>query len=158
MNTIETTKMKLKVNRLKDSGDATISTVSVDEDFFAFGLEDEHRDVKVDGETRIPSGIYNLTLRTVGGFHSRYSERFAEIHQGMIEIADVPGFKYVLIHCGNTEEHTAGCLLIGESCDSNRMTVGASSPAYKKLYSAVIESVKAGEATIEFIDSDRRAA
>ena len=39
--------------------------------FLAYTLEDEQRDVKVYGETRIPAGTYKLKLRTVGGFHTR---------------------------------------------------------------------------------------
>ena len=35
--------------------------------FLAYTLEDEQRDAKVYGETRIPEGIYELGLRKVGG-------------------------------------------------------------------------------------------
>ena len=31
------------------------------------------------------------------------------------QIMDVPGFTDILIHCGNTHEHTSGCILVGDS-------------------------------------------
>ena len=27
-------------------------------------------------------------------------------HKGMLHVQDVPGFEYILIHTGNTDEHT----------------------------------------------------
>ena len=39
--------------------------------FLAYTLEDEQRDVKVWGETRIPAGTYKLKLREEGGFHNK---------------------------------------------------------------------------------------
>jgi len=41
----------------------------VDGQFVCFGLEDEYREDKVAGETRIPSGTYQVALRKEGGFH-----------------------------------------------------------------------------------------
>ena len=40
----------------------------------------------------------------------------------MLHVLDVPGFEYILIHCGNTDEHTAGCLLVGDSQENNQIT------------------------------------
>lgn len=81
--------------------------------FLAYTLEDEYREQKEFGETRIPDGTYQLGLRTIGGYNQKYSKRFADIHIGMLHVLDVPNFEYILIHCGNTDEHTAGCLLVG---------------------------------------------
>lgn len=53
-------------------------------EFLCFILEDEHRNEKKSGETRIPAGRYEITLRTVGGFHQRYSNRFPIMHKGML--------------------------------------------------------------------------
>ena len=89
--------------------------------FLAYTLEDEYREQKEYGETRIPDGTYQLGLRTVGGYNQKYSKRFAGIHIGMLHVLDVPNFEYILIHCGNTDEHTAGCLLVGESQENNQI-------------------------------------
>ena len=107
------------------------------------------------GETCIPNGTYKLGLRTEGGFHSRYSKRFPDIHQGMLEVKDVPNFKYILIHCGNTDEHTAGCLLLGDSQENNALVhngfIGKSSQAYARIYLRIIQKVLEGEeVTIEY--------
>ena len=147
--------MLLTVNRFTSDSDATLSTVSIDGAFECFGLEDEHRIDKVPGETRIPSGFYSVRLRTVGGFHANYSDRFAGIHQGMLQVMDVPGFEFILIHVGNTDEDTAGCLLTGcNAFTSQNLSVGSSVKAYKRLYSRVIEAAKADQLTIQYWDND----
>lgn len=147
--------MRLFVDRFTSDNDATLSGVSIDGLFECFGLEDEHRIDKVPGETRIPPGVYQVGLRTVGGFHNKYTKRFPDIHQGMLQVLDVPGFDYILIHVGNTEDDTAGCLLVG--CNANtvrRISVGSSVAAYKSLYLKTITSAKAGNLSIEYRDND----
>lgn len=148
--------MKLTVVRIKSDNDATLSTIFIDGRFQCFGLEDEYREHKVAGETRIPAGEYNITLRTVGGFNKRYSEKFPSFHRGMLWVRDVPNFEFILIHIGNTERNTAGCLLVGKNGNtSGELTVGNSTGAYKKLYAKVIDAALAGELTIEYLDEDR---
>ena len=117
--------------------------------FLAYTLEDEQRDKKVYGETRIPNGTYTLGLRKVGGYNERYSKRFPDIHVGMLHVLDVPDFEYILIHCGNTDEHTAGCLLVGDSQENNQITkdgfIGKSTQAYKRIYPRIAEAIECGE-------------
>ena len=117
--------------------------------FLAYTLEDEYRSEKVFGETRIPDGTYKLGLRKVGGYHAKYSKRFPHIHIGMLHVLDVPGFEYILIHCGNTDEHTAGCLLVGDSQENNQITkdgfIGKSTQAYKRIYPRIAEAIDCGE-------------
>ena len=117
--------------------------------FLAYTLEDEQRDKKVYGETRIPNGTYTLGLRKVGGYNEKYSKRFSDIHIGMLHVLDVPGFEYILIHCGNTDEHTAGCLLVGDSQENNKITkngfIGKSTQAYKRIYPRIAEAIECGE-------------
>ena len=117
--------------------------------FLAYTLEDEYRDKKKYGETRIPNGTYKLDLRKTGGYHQKYSKRFKDIHIGMLHVTNVPGFEYILIHCGNTDEHTAGCLLVGDSQENNQITkdgfIGKSTQAYKRIYPRIAEAVDCGE-------------
>ena len=144
--------------RITSNEEATISLVSVDEKFECFGLEDQHQKEKVYGETRIPAGEYKVGVRTEGGFHRRYTRRFPDTHRGMLHILDVPGFEYALIHIGNDDDDTAGCLLVGVSADSSDFrgySVGSSARAYDVLYRKVIGAAEDGELTIEFIDGDR---
>jgi len=117
--------------------------------FLAYTLEDEYREEKKYGETRIPDGIYDLGLRTVGGYNEKYTKRFPKIHIGMLHVTNVPNFEYILIHCGNTDEHTAGCLLVGDSQENNQITkdgfIGKSTQAYKRIYPSIAKAIKAGE-------------
>ena len=162
--------MRLKVLRISSGSDSTNGLLFVEEDhcnetdgawketkFLAYTLEDEYRDEKVAGETRIPAGVYTLGLRKVGGYTQKYSKRFPDIHKGMLHVLDVPGFEYILIHCGNTDEHTAGCLLVGDSQENNQIKkngfIGQSTNAYKRIYPKIAEAIEKGEEVkIEYID------
>lgn len=148
--------MIITVERFSDDGDATLSIIRVDGEFQCFGLEDEYRAEKLAGETRIPAGKYKVGLRTVGGFHSRYSndKRFKSYHEGMLQVMEVPGFEYILIHVGNSDEDTAGCLLVGNGANTNH-TVQSSSNAYKELYKKVIDEAKLNNLWITYINAER---
>ena len=135
--------MKLKVLRFSSEKDSTHGLLFEDSDigllFMAYTLEDEHRVLKVKGETRIPAGTYKIEFRNEGGFDAKYKKRFAGIHKGMLEICNVPGFEYILIHCGNDDSDTSGCLLLGDSQENNKIIkdgfIGKSTNAYKRVYS-----------------------
>ena len=153
--------MKLEVLRFSSGKDSTsgalFSVVEGVKTFLCYTLEDEYRDNKVYSETRIPAGIYEIRFRTVGGFHAKYSKRFQDIHKGMLHIVDVPGFDYILVHCGNTDEHTAGCLLVGDTQNNNMVEedgfIGRSTAAYKRIYPKIAKALEQGEeVTIEYID------
>ena len=139
--------MKLRVVRYLSSDDFTLGML-LDETngkhFLCYTLEDEHREEKVMHETRIPAGTYNITLRTVGGFHGRYTKKYGDMHKGMLWVRDVPGFEYILIHTGNTDEHTSGCLIVGNSSDRKGF-IGSSVSAYKRIYPAIAEALERGE-------------
>ena len=79
------------------------------------------------------------------------------MHRGMLHIIDVPNFEYILIHTGNTDEHTAGCLLVGDSQQNNQVTkdgfIGSSNNAYKRIYPNIAKAIGNLElVTIEYID------
>ena len=144
--------MKLEVVRFSSQNDSTLGLVfdvTNGRKFLCFSLEDEARDTKIMAETRIPAGIYELKLRTVGGYHSRYLKKYGSWHKGMIHVQDVPNFRWILWHTGNTDEHTSGCLIVGESqndLDKGKDGfVGASGVAYKKLYPKVADALDKGE-------------
>ena len=139
--------MKLKVIRYHSSNDFTLGMLLEETEgrkFLCYTLEDEYRENKVSGETRIPDGTYKITLRTVGGFHGRYQKKYGSMHKGMLWVRDVPGFEYILIHTGNTDEHTAGCLLVGNTSDIKGF-IGSSVNAYKSIYPAIAQAIEDGE-------------
>lgn len=149
--------MKLEVVRTQFGKDATNGMLFIDGVFECYTLEDEVRDVKVYGETAIPSGEYEIKFRKVGGFHERYSARYKNTHYGMLELQDVPNFKYILIHSGNTDEHTAGCLLVGNTQQDLDLgkdgMIGQSRLAYERMYRKVSAEMLAGQkVTIKISD------
>lgn len=148
--------MLIIVDRFTSDSDATLSRIFVDQKFICFGLEDEYREQKKTGETRIPSGTYNIGIRNIGGFHKRYSKKFPDIHKGMLQIMNVPNFEYILIHIGNTDKHTDGCLLVGLQAIATigEMRVNQSCDAYELLYPLVIDAALKNELKIEFQDND----
>ena len=143
---------KLKLIRFNHSEDDTQGLMFWDDpgqalDFLCFTLEDEHRAVKVMHETRIPAGIYKLKLREYAGMHQKYLKRYGKAwHQGMIEILDVPGFTDILVHCGNNDDHTSGCILVGDSLSPRFL--GSSRAAYERLYPQVKDAILGGDEVI----------
>tara|TARA_R110000744_G_scaffold1361_1_gene4798 strand:+ start:305 stop:772 length:468 start_codon:yes stop_codon:yes gene_type:complete len=153
--------MKLKVLRFSSQEDSTSGLLFLEENqeikFLCYTLEDEKRDVKVRGETRVPTGTYKLELRTEGGFHNKYKDRYGKFHKGMLHVTNVPNFEFILIHTGNTDEHTAGCLLVGDSQENNVIVkdgfIGKSTNAYKRIYPDISKAISEGkEVTIEYIN------
>ena len=141
--------MKLDVVRTQFGEDATNGMLFINGVFECFTLEDEVRNVKVHSETAIPLGEYEIKLRTEGGFHTKYTSRYGSMHKGMLWLQDVPGFTWILIHTGNTDQHTAGCLLLGETqqdLDKGKDGfVGGSGDAYKKAYPKIAKAILNGE-------------
>ncbi|MGI9335736.1 MAG: DUF5675 family protein [Gammaproteobacteria bacterium] len=150
--------MLITVERFTGDDDTTLSRVLVDGAFCCFGLEDEYRDQKLAGETRIPAGTYPVRVRQVGGFHWRYARRFQRTHRGMLHVCEVPEFEYILVHCGNTDDDTAGCLLVGAGAmaEPGGMSLMSSVRAYLRFYALVIDAAMAGALVIEYLDNDRQ--
>jgi hypothetical protein len=147
--------MELKVYRYSSQSQTTLGALHINGEFECYTLEDQHQDIKVKGETRIPKGTYNIGLRTVGGFDARYKAKFS-FHKGMLQVLNVPGFEYILIHIGNDEDDTAGCLLVGNTANNNRLNkgfIGDSTNTYKSLYTKVLKAIESGlDVTIQYID------
>ena len=148
---------KLRLERIAHGNDDTLGVLYWDDPhglkFLCFTLEDEHRDVKVPGETRISEGCYKLQLRKYGGFHERYLKHYGpNLHKGMLQLMDVPNFEHILVHSGNTEEHTAGCLLLGDELKSNKGPhkgfLGNSRRAYERVYLEVLDRMEEGQEVI----------
>ena len=147
--------MKLQVVRTQLGKDATNGLLFIDGIFECYTLEDQYQAVKVMHETCIPEGTYDIEFRKTGGFHAKYSERYKNAHYGMLHVQDVPNFTYILIHTGNTDEHTSGCLIVGETQQDLEVSkdgfIGSSTLAYKKMYAKVAGQLLQGKkVTIEY--------
>lgn len=153
--------VKLEVLRFSSQKESTLGLlldITNSRRFLCFTLEDEHRTFKKYGETRIPAGTYQIDLRTEGRFHERYKSRFSDIHKGMLWVRHVPDFEYILIHCGNRDDDTAGCLLVGNTSQQNITDegfIGSSTDAYRRIYSPIAKAILNREGvTIRYIDYD----
>jgi hypothetical protein len=135
--------MHLELLRYDSRRDYTKGLLFIDGEFECYTLEDEYRALKVWGESRIPDGEYKIQFRTVGGHHARYTKRFGKyFHRGMLELQDVPNFKYILIHIGNTDRDTAGCILVGSRPnDKDNGVLDYSTKAYRDLYPQVRDAL-----------------
>lgn len=156
--------MNLEILRYHSGPNATLGSLFERKDggreWLCYTLEDEHREVKVKHETRIPAGHYRLSIRNEGGMHGGYSKRY-DFHRGMLWLreqfngatwSDDWGFSFVYLHVGNTQEDTSGCPLVGLSQSSKDMTVTRSRDAYKKIYPAIADAIDSGGVYIDIED------
>jgi len=72
-----------------------------------FTLEDASLIHKIKHETCIPPGTYKVILAP--------SPRFKKV---LPRLLDVPNFEGVLIHKGNDNKDTSGCILVGANMDT----------------------------------------
>lgn len=124
-----------------------------------FTLEDAFRPVKMKGQTRIPAGLYELELKPIGS--SRFDTRSWNMpplkYYGMIRVKNVPGFEEILVHPGNSDEDTEGCILVGLSASAMTWAIQNSIQAYLKIYPQVAEPLKKGERVTILIQDEERA-
>ncbi len=132
------TNMHLTLYRFSESPDSTIGPLYEGKYFCCFTLEDQYQKVKVEGETRIPEGFYKIQQRRVlSGLTKKYRAKYPwfDYH---FELQDVPNFKYVYLHRGNSHTHRKGCISVGDRLKSNQVddvnNLGASRPAFERLY------------------------
>ena len=134
----------------KESTLGILANISHGREFLCYTLEDPVRDVKIAGDTAIPANTYEMTLRTEGGFHEAFSkpDHWAyAIHKGMLWIREVPEFEYILLHTGNRDIHTKGCLLVGDGSKENIVDEGeiqSSRAAYRRIYPPIAAALLEG--------------
>lgn len=108
--------MKILVKRIAKRSTYTIGKMYLDGKYFCDTLEDTDRNisqstpldtikkVKLPNNTAIPTGTYKVIVNV--------SPKFKRL---LPRLLNVPGFDGVLIHRGNTDKDTSGCILIGEN-------------------------------------------
>jgi len=144
----------LTVKRYKSEADWTLSEFFILGAFYGYGIEDEHRDVKVHGETRIPNGVYELALTHSPKFSNAYftSNRIPELSRvqnaefqtphKLLTVLNVPNFSRILWHWGNTDDDTDGCYIVGSKIGEikGQKAVLSSRNKYEQIY-PVISSI-----------------
>lgn len=124
--------MKIDLERVQCTPDATIGSLSIDGAWLCWTCEDAVREVpgqpvdtwKVPGKTAIPAGTYEVDVTM--------SQRFGRL---LPVLLDVPGFTGVRIHPGNTAADTEGCLLPGLTRAGQ--SVGLSRRAFDQILPAI---------------------
>lgn len=142
--------METKIIRIAQGKQSTLSQLYINGIFQCYLLEDKIRETKIPSETAIPKGIFSLKLNTHGAMNVKYKSAFGKLHQGMIEISDLPNYSSVYIHCGNTIVQTAGCPLCGfgfQFINGNYQVI-QSIAAYKMIYPKLVALAKLEKNTI----------
>lgn len=144
--------MKLTLNRKFKGQTYTIGDLSIDGKFFCNTIEDVVRELpatcpdtscgrsctcaeKVYAKTAIPAGTYKVTLQ----YSSRYKKKMPYLH-------DVPHFLGILVHSGNTEVDSAGCIIVGKNTVKGKVL--ESRATFQELY-AILDSE--GDITIQIV-------
>jgi len=106
----------ITVSRTAKRPSYTIGKMYIDGEYFCDTLEDTDRElhqnmplaeikkIKIAHQTAIPTGTYRVIVNM--------SPRFRRL---LPRLLDVPGFTGILIHRGNSDRDTSGCILVGEN-------------------------------------------
>ncbi len=115
--------MKIKVDRKHLKTTYTIGDLYIDNgngyEWFCNTLEDTVRDYDKDGILDVPK-IYGKTAIPYGEYIVKlgYSPKFKRI---MPRVQNVKGFEGILIHMGNTDDDSSGCILVGVNEEKGRI-------------------------------------
>lgn len=149
--------MELLLERKYCKDKYTIGRLSVNGVFFSNTLEDKVRDInkngkfdngeiKVQKETAIPYGTYEITLDVVSPKFSKYSF-YQEVCKGKLpRLLNVPNFEGVLIHVADGPKGVdllEGCIGIGKNNIVGGLTNGKE--YFKKLYKLLEEAKQRNE-------------
>lgn len=148
--------MKLKIKngsvyhnkRVDNTNDSTLGILKLDDVNIGFVIEDEHRDKKVRGETRIKAGIYDLKiLKLDTPLTLKYRAKYPWFKYH-IELNNVPQFIGVYVHIGNFESSTDGCQIIGTDAAitaNGEFRNKYSTVMFKKWYLATYKALEEGK-------------
>lgn len=147
--------MKLLLDRKYKKATYTIGRLYVNGEFLCNTLEDKDRGlsdedsldkikkIKVPSETAIPTGTYKITLNVVSPSFSKkaYYKNFCGGR--LPRLLGVKGFEGILIHKGNSDKDSAGCILVGDNTAVGK--VYNSQARFEQLYKLMNEANKKGE-------------
>ncbi|EQA3502806.1 DUF5675 family protein [Campylobacter coli] len=133
--------MKVTINRRYTGKTCVIGKFKVLDDeekilFECFALEEDKEGLESGKDLRIPEGNYNLRRHTPSRFENTLRSITKKDDDTMINVYndEVPSSRAILIHWGNTDKDTQGCILLGLTKDNNNESVGQSRLACKEFY------------------------
>ncbi|EJQ5737043.1 hypothetical protein QSL87_000894 [Campylobacter coli] len=133
--------MKITINRRYTGKTCVIGKFKVLDDddkilFECFSLEEDKEGLESGKDLRIPEGNYNLKRHSPSRFENTLRSITKRYDDTMINVYndDVPSSRAILIHWGNTDKDTKGCILLGLTKDNNNESVGQSRQACKEFY------------------------
>ncbi|ELE2969692.1 hypothetical protein RMD06_000103 [Campylobacter jejuni] len=133
--------MKITINRRYTGKTCVIGKFKVLDDeekilFECFSLEEDKEGLESGKDLRIPTGVYNLRRHSPSRFENTLRSITKKDDDTMINVYndDVPSSRAILIHWGNTDKDTQGCILLGLTKDNNNESVGQSRQACKEFY------------------------
>ena len=142
--------MELVLEREWKKSDYTIGILLIDNKKFCEVIEDKDRGlkdsmtteqiklIKKPNMTAIPTGTYDVTLDV---FSSKFGNItfYKKVCNGKLpRLLNVKGFEGILIHCGNTQLDTSGCLIVGENKVKGKVI--NSKITFEKLYNILKNS------------------
>ncbi|ECR1836269.1 hypothetical protein F0P24_08525 [Campylobacter jejuni] len=133
--------MKITINRRYTGKTCVIGKFKVLDDeekilFECFSLEEDKEGLESGKDLRIPEGNYNLKRHSPSRFENTLRSITKKDDDTMINVYndEVPLDRRILIHWGNTDKDTQGCILLGLTKDNNNESVGQSRQACKEFY------------------------
>ncbi|EHD8634017.1 hypothetical protein JOT62_001779 [Campylobacter coli] len=132
--------MKIKIIRRYTGKTCVIGKFKVFSDdkllLECFALEEDKEGLESGKDLRIPEGNYNLRRHTPSRFENTLRSITKKDDDTMINVYndEVPASRAILIHWGNTDKDTKGCILLGLTKDNNNESVGQSRQACKEFY------------------------
>ena len=147
--------MLITVDRKYKKSDYTIGNLYIDGKWFCNTLEDADRGLdssmsedmirtlKKPSITAIPRGTYEITLDVISPKYSKIPF-YQQVCNGKVpRLLNVKGFDGILIHAGNSADHSSGCLLVGYN--KSRGQVLTSKEVFKNLYKQLQDRKDKGE-------------
>lgn len=138
--------MKVTINRRYKGTTCVIGKFKVWDDneeplLECFSLEEDQEGTESGKDLRIPAGEYNLKRHEASSFNAKGRKEVAAVKvlrddDFIINVYNdaVPFERHILIHWGNTDKDTQGCILLGLTKSNDNESIQSSRLACKKFY------------------------
>lgn len=147
--------MKVTVKRIAKKDKYTIGKVYIDDVYVCDSIEDKDRGlsddmtleqikkIKVKTQTAIPTGTYNLTLKTQSPSFSKKTYYKNYCNGYLPRIQNVKGFDGILLHRGTDQNSSSGCIILGYNKVVGKVV--DSQKAFETVYTKLKEASSKGE-------------